>query len=155
MVCSQMGLIDETLLKLNGKGSGGEKTNLSSTHVSLVVKPKLSQGVVSRKSLDQRHHALPSHIIRLYIQTSDGRVFPQHLSNGQGHGVVGSGVCEAEDSNVCVVPQGISKSNESFLRSKLEDLNIFQNTRKMTTLEVFETDKMMLLIGGQSFPLDI
>lgn len=109
------------------------RTNLSSAHVSLVVEPKLSQGVVSWKGLHQRHHALPSHIVGLYIQTGDGRVLPQHLSNGQSHGVIGSGVGEAEDPHVSVGPQCFSKSDEGFLRSKLGCL-YFPEHRELLTL---------------------
>lgn len=92
-------------------------TNLSSTHVSLVVEPKLSQGVVSWKRLNQRHHALPSNIVGLYIQTNNGRVLFKHLSDGQSHGVVGTSVREAKDLHMCVGPQCLCKSDEGFLRS--------------------------------------
>lgn len=91
-------------------------TNLPSTHVSLVVEPKLSQGVVTGKRLNQRHHTLPRHIVGLYIQTNDGRVVLERLSDGQGHGVIGVSVRQAEDSHVRVGPQGLCKPDERVLR---------------------------------------
>lgn len=89
---------------LEPNGRRGKRTNLSSTHVSLVVEPKLSESVVSWKCLNQRHDAFPSHIVGLYIQAGDGRVLPQHLSDGQSHGVVSPGVCEAKEPHVYVGP---------------------------------------------------
>lgn len=85
--------------------------NLSSTHVSLVVEPKLSQGVVSWQCLNHRHHTLPRHVVGLYVEAGDGRVLPQHLSDSQSHGVVSSGVSKAEDPHVCVGPQCLCKSD--------------------------------------------
>ena len=79
--------------------------------MSLIVEPKLSQGVVSWKRLNQCHYALPSHVVGLYIQTGDGRVLPQHLSDGQRHGVIGSGVREAKDPHMCVGSQCLGKSD--------------------------------------------
>lgn len=90
-------------------------TNLSSTHVSLVVEAELSQGVVSWKCLNQSHYSLPRHVVGLNVQAGDGRVLPQHLSDGQRHGVIGSGVCQAEDPHVCVGPQRFGKSDQGFL----------------------------------------
>lgn len=88
--------------------------------MSLVVKPELSQGVISWKCLNQCHYTLPGHIVRLYIETDDGRVLPQHLRNGQSHWVVCSGVCEAKDPHVCVGPQCFGKSDQGFLGSELD-----------------------------------
>lgn len=91
-------------------------TNLSSTHVPLVVEPELSQGVVAWKCLNEGHHSLPRHIVGLNVQTNDGGVLPQHLGDGQSHVVVGSGVGQAEDPNVGVGPQSFCKSDEGFLK---------------------------------------
>lgn len=91
----------------------GEKgrTHLSSAHVPLIVEPELRQGVVSGEGLNHRHDALSTHVVGLYVEAGDGRVFPQHLGDGQRHSVVGSGVRDAKDPNVCVGPQRFSKSN--------------------------------------------
>lgn len=91
-------------------------TNLSSTHVSLVVESKLSQGIVSWKCLYQRHHTLPSYIVGFYIQTNDGRVILEHLSDGQSNWVISMSVRKAKDSHMCVGPKCLCKSDEGFLR---------------------------------------
>ena len=106
------------------------ETDLSSAHVSLVVEPKLSQRVVPWQCLNQGHHTLSSHVVGLYVQTDDGRILLQHLSNSQSHGVISPCVCEAEDPHMCVGPQGFSESDQSFLRSKLE----YQNYIKTFTI---------------------
>lgn len=86
--------------------------------MSLVVESEFGQCFVSWKCLNQSHHSLPSHIVRLYIQTDDGRVLPQHLGDGQSHVVVSSGVSQAKVTHVCVGPQGFGETNQVFLMLK-------------------------------------
>lgn len=81
----------------------------------LVVEAKLSQGVVAWECLNNRHHSLSRHIVGFYIEAGDGHVLLQHLGDGQSHWVVGSGVGEAKDANVRVVPQRLGESDECFL----------------------------------------
>lgn len=91
------------------------RSYLPPAHVPLVVEAKFSQGVVAWERLNNGHHSLPRHVVGFYIEAGDGRVLLQHLGDGQSHWVVGSGVGEAKDTNVCVGPQRLGKSNESFL----------------------------------------
>ena len=114
--------------------------------MSLIVEAKLGQGVVPRKSLNQCHHALPSHIVGLYIQTGDGRVLPQHLSNGQSRRVISVSVCQTEDPDVCVGPQRFSKSDKGFLKSiKRVSSKFF--ARKIFPIGQFETRSFEKLIN--------
>lgn len=90
---------------------------LPPAHVPLVVEAKLSQRVVVWECLNYSHYSFSRHIVGFYIEAGDGRVLLQHLGDGQSHWVIGSGVGETKDANVCVEPQRLSESDERFLQN--------------------------------------